>query len=167
MKKEETNQEEWRNPVADKIMELLPRTKSQITQKKNTKKSSNDLITKIKQNRYDKNNFDSEGITNVTDIKGGIVCCADGSFVKILEVIPLNYYQKEIPEKNKITDAFSRLFRTCPVDLHIKVRTEKADSCKIINNIHTTCQKANNPLLNKKAEDYIEKIYTPKWKKVD
>ncbi len=159
--KKNTKQEEWHNPLMELVMGILPQTKSQTSQRQNTKKSKNSSKTgklSRKEKRNLKNSYDSQGIVNVEKIQGGIVCCADGSYVKILEVLPLNFYQKEITERNKITDDFSRLFRTCPDELHIKMRTEKSNAYQIIRTIRATCKRENNPLLTQRAEQYIEHI---------
>ena len=105
-----------------------------------------------------KNHFDSQGITNVTSIKNGVICCQDGTYVRILEVMPLNYYQKDNIEKNKITESFLHLFKTCPNNIHIKSRTEKADTYAIVNTIRENYKKENNPKLAQRAEEYIEHI---------
>ncbi|WP_081675864.1 VirB4 family type IV secretion system protein [Butyrivibrio sp. AC2005] len=72
--------------------------------------------------------------------------------------MPLNYYQKDASEKNKITDAFLQLFRTCPANLHIKMRTEKADTNVIIRTIRENYKKENNAQLKIMAEHYIAHI---------
>lgn len=108
--------------------------------------------------KTDKYNFDSQGVVNVSSISNGIICCSDGTYVKILEVMPLNYYQKDINEKNKITDSFLMFFRTCPDNLHIKVRTQKADTYEIINTIRANYRKENNEKLKERAEEYISHI---------
>ena len=182
--KNDTNQEEWRNPLMELVTEILPQTKSQKSSKQSTPNSKKEehetserksiipfpyrtadikkLVpmrrTEASDNGTDHINFDSQGLVNVKEIRNGIICCGDGSYVKILEVMPLNYYQKDISEKNKITDAFLQLFRTCPTNLHIKMRTEKADTNVIINTIRENYQRENNPKLKKMAESYIAHI---------
>jgi len=78
--------------------------------------------------------------------------------VKILEVLPLNFYQKDNARKNRITDGFYQFFKTCPENIHIKSRTEKADTAVIINTIRENYRKINNPLLTERAEDHIKHI---------
>ena len=182
--KNDTNQEEWRNPLMELVTGILPQTKSQKSSKLSTPNSKKEehetserksiipfpyrtadikkLVpmrrTEASDNGTDHINFDSQGLVNVKEIRNGIICCGDGSYVKILEVMPLNYYQKDISEKNKITDAFLQLFRTCPTNLHIKMRTEKADTNVIINTIRENYQRENNPKLKKMAESYIAHI---------
>lgn len=107
---------------------------------------------------YGKHDYDSQGIVNVKEIKKGIIICSDGSYVKILEILPLNYYQKDTTEKNKITADYERLFRTCPNALHIKMRTETADTNKIIKAIRENYKKENNFTLKLRAEEYINHI---------
>ena len=179
--KNDTNQEEWRNPLVEWVTGIVQPIGSLRSSKQSSKSSSKEehepserksilpfptsnVTSFIPQkrepsvSRADKNNFDSQGLVNVKEIKHGIVCCADGSYVKILEVMPLNYYQKDVAEKNKITEAFLQLFRTCPNILHIKMRTEKADTNTIIQTIRENYKKENNPKLAWAAEDYISHI---------
>ena len=159
MKKNDTNQEEWRNPLMELVTEIPQRIGSLTSQKESTRslrktEQSNEVLTE----KELKNHFDSQGITNVSCIKYGIICCQDGSFVKILEVMPLNFYQKDVAEKNRITESFLHLFRTCPANIHIKVRTEKSDTNAIIETIRENYIRENNPYLSKRAEEYISHI---------
>ena len=148
MKMNDTSQRTRSNPLMELATEKAQQIRSQISSRQNTNSSK----------ASDKNSFDSQGLVNVNCIKSGIVCCADGSYVKILEVIPLNYYQKDVEEKNKITESFMYLFRTCPNNLHIKLRTEKADINAIAKKIRDNCRKEKNPVLTRRAEDYISHI---------
>lgn len=170
--KNDTNQEEWRNPLAEWVTGIVPQIKSQTSQKRSSQSSKKEdseprrfelpALPKrdFSSEKADKKNFDSQGIVNVQTIKNGIICCADGTYVKILEVMPLNYYQKDNVEKNKITEAFLQLFRTCPNTIRIKMRTEKSDTYAIVNTIRENYRKENNPMLAQRAEEYISHILT-------
>ena len=120
------------------------------------------ISSKIKLNSTDqsknKNIQDTQSVVNVKSIKNGIICGRDGSYTKILEVLSLNYYQKNTLEKNKITESFMQLFKTCPQNLHIKTRTEKEDTFEIIRTVRENCKREDNPMLMKRAEDYIKHI---------
>lgn len=145
--KKEANQE-WQNPLMALAEGIVPPTKWQILQKRN-------LDTSLKK---DKGHYDSQSLIGLLAIKNGILCYEDGTYVKILEILPLNYYQKDSIEKNKITESFLHFFRTCPENLHIKTRTEKADIENIIKTIEKTCEKEKNVALKKRAKDYISHI---------
>ena len=112
----------------------------------------------LRRRREERNNFDAQGIVNVKNIKDGIIICGDGSHIKILEVLSLNYYQKDITEMNNITDAFGRLFRTCPDILHIKIRTERTDTNRIVKLIRDNCLRSDNKDLVRCACEYIAHI---------
>lgn len=168
--KNDTNQEEWRNPLAEWVTGIVQPTKSQTSQKRSSQSSRKEdseprrfelpALPKrdFSSEKTDKKNFDSQGIVNVQTIRNGIICCADGSYVKILEIMPLNYYQKDSTEKNKITESFLQLFRTCPNTIRIKMRTEKSDTYAIVNTIRENYRKENNPMLAQRAEEYIAHI---------
>ena len=155
------NNDEWQNPLMDFLYNnpLLQNLKSEAKPKVNIGRAEGTPVQKPASNaKKSKNNYDSQGIVNVKSIKNGIIICSDGSYVKILEVLPLNYYQKDNSEKNKITADFERFFRTCPENIHIKTRTEKSDVNKIINAIRENYQKEDNMLLQERAEEYINHI---------
>ncbi len=169
--KKDTNQEEWNNPLMEMAMGvaqpiksfLLPKSDTKKSEKSSQDKNKKDITSKksgasVRKSSANKYDFDSQGIVNVEKIKNGIICCADGTYVKILEVLPLNYYQKENDEKNKITNSFQAFFRTCPTNIHIKMRTEKADTYVIVNTIRENYKKENNPELSYRAEEYIHHI---------
>ena len=146
MKNDQKNQE-WRNPILTTLEGLVSPIGLPTLSKQNSK-------------NIKKSGHDTQELVNVKCIRNGIICCKDGSFVKILEVLPLNYYQKDVIDKNKITESFMHLFRICPNNLHIKTRTEKADASEIISIIRQNCKQENNEKLNKRAEEYINHIKT-------
>lgn len=166
--KNEQNQE-WTNPLAEALTNFLPQTKSLQQQKNGSKpskkptdkkKSSGKVKSDKAENRGGRkgSDYDSQCIVNMREIKNGIVRTADGNRVKILEVLPLNFYEKDNLEKNKITDAFFALFKTCPDFIHIKSRTEQSDTVEIIKKVQAVSQSTTSEEFKKCAEDYVSHI---------
>lgn len=100
----------------------------------------------------------TQDIMGIRQIRGGMVCMTDGSVIGIQEIIPINFYQKTVFERNFISGTFQSFFRISPEKLHFKMRTEKADVEKVIRHI----KESNKGELSKKvlrhADNYIEHI---------
>lgn len=63
----------------------------------------------------------------VQDIRDGIVVTKDGRYVKILEVMPVNFHLKSLIEQENIIHYFSGYLKVAPDNLQIKAVTQKAD----------------------------------------
>ena len=63
----------------------------------------------------------------VRDIRDGIIITKDGRYVKVLEVMPVNFHLKTLIEQQNIIYYFSGYLKVAPDSLQIKVITQKAD----------------------------------------
>ena len=63
----------------------------------------------------------------VSDIRNGIIMTKDGRYVKILEVMPVNFHLKSLIEQQNIIYYFSGYLKVAPDNLQIKIITQKAD----------------------------------------
>jgi len=63
----------------------------------------------------------------VQDIRDGIVVTKDNRYVKILEVMPVNFHLKSLIEQQNIIYYFSGYLKVAPDNLQIKIITQKAD----------------------------------------
>lgn len=102
----------------------------------------------------------TQDVLGIRQVYGGMVLMNDGRVVGIQEVIPMNYYQKETSEKNSIYESYKGLFRIAPKFLHFKMRTEKADVEKLINNILKSNAEEESKDVLLEMSDYIDHIKT-------
>ena len=63
----------------------------------------------------------------VSDIRDGVIITKDGRFVKLLEVLPVNFYLKSAMEQQNIIYYFSSYLKIAPDRLQILTVTQKAD----------------------------------------
>ena len=63
----------------------------------------------------------------VLDIRDGIVITKDGRYIKIIEIIPINFSLKSQIEQQNIIHYYSSYLKVAPDNLQIKVITQKAD----------------------------------------
>lgn len=63
----------------------------------------------------------------VSEIRDGIVLLKDGRYIKILEVMPINFYLMSEAEQQTIISYFASYLKIAPANMQIRVTTEKAD----------------------------------------
>ena len=63
----------------------------------------------------------------ILDIQDGVVITKDNHYVKIIEVLPVNFYLKSATEQQNIIYYFSSYLKIAPNNLQIRVVTQKAD----------------------------------------
>lgn len=69
----------------------------------------------------------TQGLVPVVDIQSGVVITEDGRYLKILEVLPTNFYLKSSMEQQNIIYYMASYLRIAPVSLQILVQTGRAD----------------------------------------
>lgn len=147
-----SSKEKQINPsLFDRCVALAKNKKSVSSPKSTPKKKS---ATTEEEKIY------TQDIIGIKQIYGGMVFMNDGRVVGIQEVIPMNYYQKDISEKNSIYYSYKGLFRIAPRFLHFKMRTEKADVEKLINSILKANAEEESQSVLMEMSDYIDHIKT-------
>lgn len=68
-----------------------------------------------------------QGWLPIADIRDGVVITTDGRFVKILEVMPVNFYLKSATEQQNIIYYFASYIKIAPDSIQILAVTQKAD----------------------------------------
>ncbi len=63
----------------------------------------------------------------IETITNGIVALKDGRYIKILEILPVNFYLKSEVEQENIIYYFASYLKIAPDNLQIRVSTERAD----------------------------------------
>lgn len=63
----------------------------------------------------------------IETIRNGIVVLKDGRYVKILEILPVNFYLKSEVEQENIIYYFASYLKIAPDNIQIRVSTERAD----------------------------------------
>ena len=63
----------------------------------------------------------------VENIKNGIIILKDGRYIKVVEVLPVNFYLKSEVEQENIIYYFASYLKIAPDNLQIRVLTQRAD----------------------------------------
>lgn len=116
---------------------------------------------KKKQKKY-KHGY-SQDLLPISSIWNGIIKTTSGKYVKILEVLPINFNDCSITDKNEIAKVFGTIFHNGPVFLHLKCIVDKNNPSRIISFIKSKCeeekwQRGISKEVVECAQDVINKI---------
>ena len=88
----------------------------------------------------------------------GTIELNEGSYLKILEVVPINYNLKSDLEKEAILNSYKLFFKTCNFNIQILIQSNKEDLTHHISKIRKNISKKENKYLKNLAENYINYI---------
>ncbi|MCI8620465.1 MAG: hypothetical protein HFJ50_01205 [Clostridia bacterium] len=91
-------------------------------------------------------------------LNDGIIKIKDNSYIKIMNVIPINYSLKSDLEKEGILNSYKTFLKTCNFDVQILIQSNKEDLSNHILKIKESVKKENNLNLYKISEKYIKFI---------
>lgn len=91
----------------------------------------------------------------VKNIKNGVVLLKDGRYVKVIEVLPVNFYLKSETEQESIIYYFMSYIRIAPVKMQIRVMTQKADIGTHLDMLGGFHQQEENEACRKMIQDEI------------
>jgi hypothetical protein len=63
----------------------------------------------------------------IAEVQDGIVITKDGRYVKIIEILPVNFYLKSYMEQQNIIISFAQYLKIAPDNIQIRICTQKAD----------------------------------------
>lgn len=132
-------------------------TSPEDIQEKNTQASSENNVDGGKE----KKEFPVMPVQEIIPIKEiyrGIIVTNDGRYIKILEVLPINFTLKSYEEQDNIIHLFASWLRIAPSSMQFKVITRRADSSNIIQNIEEASENETQPKCRELIEDHIQFI---------
>ena len=117
---------------------------------------------RINKKRSKTQSFYVQDLIGIDKVIGNVIFMSDGGVCGLLEVLPLNYYNKSIEERNFIIEQFAGFFKGAPQKLHFKIRTEDSNVDKTISYIRKCCKNETDPKVLAQVEDYISQILSMK-----
>lgn len=94
----------------------------------------------------------------IKDFYNGLVYTKDGSYVKVLEVLPVPFFLKKISEQNKIADTFQSMLKAAPTMLHFKSVSIPANLSLQIKDVEKNIAAETNPNCKRMGEEYRETL---------
>lgn len=101
---------------------------------------------------------DAQSLIGIDDIVDGLIFTSDGRIVSILEILPINYYEKEDSTKDSIATSFGFSFKQLPDDGQFKVMYINTNLDNYERMIRSHTEKENNPRLKERVDDYIAHV---------
>lgn len=94
----------------------------------------------------------------IREIRNGVIEMADGRYIKILEIEPINFTLRSDEEQYSIISTFASWLKISPMRLQFKSITRKADSDKHVAMIRSELESETNAQCRAMGEDYIRLI---------
>lgn len=108
----------------------------------------NIFSTKKDFNRTDGNYYENstQKWLPIETVTNGIVVLKDGRYIKILEILPVNFYLKSEVEQENIIYYFASYLKIAPDNMQIRVSTERADIEDYLKRHEAFAEKEDNEL---------------------
>lgn len=108
--------------------------------------------------KYIKKKTVQEWLCIETIFNNGIIKLKNNKYIKILQVIPINYNLKSDLEKESILNSYKIFLKTCNFNIQILIQSNKEDLCPHISKIEKNINKEENRYLKEISKNYIEYI---------
>lgn len=100
----------------------------------------------------------------IREIRNGIIHTADGRYVKILEVMPINFLHRSAGEQRNIIYSFMGYLKIAPAQLQIKSISKKADISQYLDTIREEISRESDERCRLLQEDYARLICSVGYK---
>ena len=94
----------------------------------------------------------------IKSIIGGTVLTMDNRFIKVLEVLPVNFYLKSQSDRQSIIFYFASYLKIAPERLQIRVITQQANIGDYVNRMKEHQEKEDNADCRKMIQDNIDEV---------
>lgn len=94
----------------------------------------------------------------IEKIENGIIYTKDHRYVKIIEVVPINFLLRSAREQRSIIYSFISYLKISPVKIQFKVLTKRADINKHVEIVHQEMERETDPHCRDLQEDYLKLI---------
>ncbi len=92
----------------------------------------------------------------IQKVENGIVYTTDHRFIKILEIVPINFLLRSARAQRNIVYSFISYLKIAPVKLQIKVITKRADMNRHIETVRREMEQETNESCRMQQEDYLK-----------
>ena len=94
----------------------------------------------------------------VVDIQNGVIITVDGRFIKVIEVLPVNFYLKSQTEQQNIIFYFASYLKIAPDNIQMMAVTQKADIDAYIKRMRGFCDNEKNDNCREMILDNISEV---------
>ena len=94
----------------------------------------------------------------IEKIENGIIYTRDHRYVKVLEVIPVNFLLRSAREQRNIIYSFISYLKIAPVKVQVKALTKRADINRHLETVRKELERETDPHCRTLQEDYLKLI---------
>ncbi|MCL2274207.1 MAG: hypothetical protein FWC16_04705 [Defluviitaleaceae bacterium] len=123
------------------------------------KKNNKGMLVKGKRGKLIRSTNELADYIPIKKIKNGIIYTADGRYVKIIEVTPINFLLRTPKEQRSIIWSFVSFLKISPIKMQLKCLSKKADIEKHLNIAKVDLQKETNAECRSLQQDYMNLLY--------
>lgn len=92
----------------------------------------------------------------ISQIKNGVIQTKDERYIKIIEILPINFLLRSAPEKRNIIYSFASYLKIAPPNLQFKILSKKADIKDYIEKIRREAEQEPDERCRILQEDYTK-----------
>ena len=138
---------------------LAKKMKSRIDAEIDPGKKQKGMLAKGKRGRFIRTASEVADYIPIKKIKNGIIYTADGRYIKMIEVTPINFLLRTAKEQRSIIWSFVSFLKISPVKMQLKCLSKKADIEKLLNIARADLQKETNEECRALQHDYMNLLY--------
>lgn len=94
----------------------------------------------------------------IQGIVNGVIVTKDLRFIKVLEVLPINFHLKPDEERTNIIASYAAFLKIAPNNLQVQAITQRADMSDYIQEMREYATKEENEMCQNMIEDNLEEI---------
>lgn len=166
-KKHKKKKEKQTKPVSEKPKKeksMAAEIWEVIRSRKKPKEKAPPKVKESKKRRVKKTPPESRFLNPVAEylpvdkIENGIIYTKDHRYVKIVEVVPINFLLRSPREQRSIIYSFISYLKISPVKMQFKVLTKRADINRHVEIVHQEMERETDPHCRMLQEDYLTLI---------
>lgn len=133
---------------------MLKLKKQKTSESKMTTKSkkSSEKSSVVRKRNY------TQDLLPIEKIEYGLIKTTDGTYCKLLEVMPLNFFNKTTEVQNNISDRFATMFRSNVTTMQVKIVSDKANPSNFLNKLEKFMRNEKIPERQEWLKDQIELV---------
>jgi len=122
-------------------------------------KKQKGMLVRGKRGRFIRTTNEVADYIPIKEIKNGIIHTADGRYVKIIEVTPINFLLRTPKEQRSIIWSFVSFLKISPVKMQLQCLSKKADIEKHLSIARADLEKETNEECRTLQQDYMNLLY--------
>ena len=97
----------------------------------------------------------TQDFINVKSIENGMIITKDDRYIKILEVLPINFDTRPIKDKDRVIFNFAQWLLIAPINIQIKIMTENSDPSLLIKQVEDRYKNENDYAVEPLVKNYV------------